>query len=133
MGKTLLQCSWKSATQTSRKSFALIIKESQNHWAWRAPWRSHSSTHLPEQDQLKQVGQNSVQIYLSILNDGECTTSLGYLCQCLTVLKVKHPVFLLFKQKSLCFNLYLLLHVLLLGTTGPVSSFFTLPSGIYTH
>lgn len=87
----------------------------------------HIVQHLfSEQDQLKQVGWDSVQSCLSILNDGESTTSLGSLCQCLTAHTVKTPVFLLFKQNSLCFDLCSLLHVLPLGTTGPVSSFFTL-------
>ena len=84
---------------------------SQNHKmaeVGRDLWRSLCPSQLP---------RTASRWPLNISEDGDSTTSLGNLCQCLITLTGK-KCFLMFRGNLLCFCLCPLLLVMSLGTTG---------------
>lgn len=98
---------------------------SENHGmaeVGRDLWRCSGPT--PEQagPRTARLLRATFSQHLSISKDGDSTTSLGSLCQCLITLTVNH-FFLMFRWIFLYFNLCHYLFITSLGTTG--KSLFT--------
>jgi len=100
--------------QWSQGCFSFHYIESLNGWGWKASLEFNLSD-LPYSSTAT-YSQLSRQL-LSISKDGDTTTSLGNLHQCLVTLTIK-KYFLVFRGKLLCFSMFLLSLVLFLGTTG---------------
>lgn len=92
---------------------------SQNHRIAKVGgdlWRSSSPTPMPRHDHLEQVTQNMLRWVWSVSTEGDFMTSLDSLFHCSAALTVKKFLILL-SWNFLCFVLWPLLLILLLGTT----------------
>lgn len=108
-------------------SVAIAVKVTE----WLSIWRSSGPAWLLKQGHLWSIAQNHIQVAFGSKN-GDPTTCLGNLCQCLDPHSEK--CFLTFRGNLQCFSLHPLLLVLQLSTTEKCMALSSLhPAFRYVH